>query len=113
MSRFLHHLAALLVGALVAVAALAVHRSVFPLGLLLAVVTTYAVPWWLLRGPVPRSAASYSVGWLVVLAVAVTGRPEGDFVLAQDLRGFSLMVAGIGLVVVAVVGVTAGRRSGT
>ncbi|MEO5708808.1 MAG: DUF6113 family protein [Nocardioidaceae bacterium] len=113
MTRLLRHLAALAVGVLVSVAALAVHRSAFPLGLLLAVVTSYAVPWWLLRGPVPRSAASYSLGWLVVFAVAVTGRPEGDFVLAQDLRGLSLMVAGIGLVVVAVVGLTGGRRSST
>jgi hypothetical protein len=113
LTRVLRHVAALLVGGLVSVAALAVHRSAFPLGLLLAVVTTYAVPWWLLRGPEPRCASSYALGWLVVFGIAVAGRPEGDFVLAQDLRGLALMVAGVGLVVVAVVGLTGGRRTST
>ena len=35
----------------------------------------------------PRTASSYALGWLAVFAVVVTGRPEGDFALAQDLRG--------------------------
>jgi hypothetical protein len=109
----LRHVAALLVGGLVAVAAVAVHRSAFPLGLLLSIVTSYAVPWWLLRGRTPRTASAYALGWLAVFAVVVAGRPEGDFALAQDLRGLSLMVASLGLVVVAVVGLTGGRRSST
>ena len=113
MTRVLRHVAALLVGALVALAAVAVHRSAFPLGLLLGVVTSYAVAWWLLRSSVPRTASSYALGWLAVFAVVVTGRPEGDFALAQDLRGLSLMVAGFGIVVVAVVGFTGGRGSST
>jgi hypothetical protein len=107
----LRHAIALLVGALVALAAVAVHRSAFPLGLLLAVVTSYAVAWWLLRSGFPRTASSYALGWLGLFALVVSGRPEGDFALAQDLRGVSLMVAGFGLVVVAVVGFTGGRRS--
>ena len=74
------HVVALLVGAAVALASLAAHRSLFPLGLLVALATTYAVPWWLLRSRHPRTAASYAVGWIAVLAVAVTGRPEGDYV---------------------------------
>ena len=98
---------------LVALAAVAVHRGLFPLGLLLAVVTTYAVAWWLLRSRHPRTASSFVMGWLAMFAVVVTGRPEGDYVLAQDLRGITLMVAGIGLVVVGVVGLTGGRRSST
>ena len=100
-------------GASVAVAALAVHRSAFPLGLLLAVVTTYAVPWWLLRSSAPRTAASYAVCWLVVLGVVVAGRPEGDFAIAQDLEGIVLLVVGVGLVAVALAGITGGRGSGT
>ncbi len=104
---------ALVVGALVALAALTVHRGLFPLGLLLAVATTYAVPWWLLRSPHPRTATTYVAGWLAVFAVAVTGRPEGDYVLAQDLRGITLMLAGIGLVVVGVVGLTGRRQRST
>ena len=113
MTRVLSHVAALVVGVLVAVATVAVHRSAFPLGLLLGVVTSYAVPWWLLRGRNPRTASSYALGWLAVFAVVVAGRPEGDFALAQDLRGLLLMAAGVGLVVVAVVGLTGGRGSST
>jgi hypothetical protein len=97
----------------VALAAVTVHRGLFPFGLVLAVGTTYAVPWWLLRSRHPRTASSYVVGWLVMFGVVVTGRPEGDYALAQDLRGITLMVAGIGLVVVGVVGLTGGRRSST
>jgi Family of unknown function (DUF6113) len=108
----LRHAAALLLGALVALASVAVHRSAFPFGLLLAVVTTYAVPWWLLRSTRPRTAASYVAGWLVLFAGVVTGRPEGDFVMAQDVKGLTLMLAGLGLVVVGVVSLTRTRPSG-
>jgi hypothetical protein len=107
------HAAALLLGALVALASVAVHRSAFPLGLLLAVVTTYAVPWWLLRSSRPRTAATYVVGWLVVFGFVVTGRPEGDYAIAQDVKGLTLMLAGLGLVVVGVVSLTRTRPSGT
>ena len=113
MTRALRHLAALLVGVLVGVASVAVHRSAFPLGLVLATATTYAVPWWLLRSSAPRTATSYAVGWLVVLGVVVAGRPEGDFAIAQDLKGILLLVVGLGLVAVALAGITGGRRSST
>lgn len=105
----LRHLAAGVVGLVVALAAVAVHRSAFPLGLLLAVVTTYAVPWWLMRSRFPRTSVSYVAGWLALFAVVVTGRPEGDFVIAQDLAGYTLMVAGLVLVLVGFVGVSGGR----
>ena len=108
----LRHAAALLLGALVALASVAVHRSAFPLGLLLAVVTTYAVPWWLLRSTRPRTAATYVAGWLVVFGFVVTGRPEGDYAVAQDAQGLTLMLAGLGLVVVGVVSLTRTRPSG-
>ena len=83
----LRHACCVLLGLLVALAAVGVHRSLFPLGLLLAVATTCAVPWWLLRSPWPRTAASYCVGWLALFAVVVVGRPEGDYALAGDLPG--------------------------
>jgi hypothetical protein len=107
----LRHLAALLLGVLVSIASVAVHRSAFPLGLLLSVATTYAVPWWLLGSKHPRTAATYVAGWLLVFGVVIAGRPEGDFVLAQDVKGLGLMVAGIGLVVVAAVSLTRRRPS--
>jgi hypothetical protein len=106
----LRHLGALLTGAAVALASLVAHRSLLPLGLLVALATTYAVPWWLLRSRHPRTAASYVVGWLVVLGVVVVGRPEGDYLLGSDLEGYALLLGGLGLIVVAIVSVT-GRRS--
>ena len=99
------HVVALLVGAAVALASLAAHRSLFPLGLLVALATTYAVPWWLLRSRHPRTTA--------VLAVAVTGRPEGDYVLGSDLDGYALLVGSLGLVVVGIVAFAGGRASNT
>ena len=107
------HVAAFLVGAVVALASLAAHRSLFPLWLLVALASTYAVPWWLLRSRHPRTAASYAVGWLAVLAVAVTGRPEGDYLLGSDLDGYALLVGSLGLVVVGIVSFAGGRTSST
>jgi hypothetical protein len=109
----LRHAAALLVGLLVSLASVAVHREAFPLGLVLAVLTTYAVPWWLLRSAHPRTASTYVVGWLAVLVGALLGRPEGDFALQQDLNGVLLLVAGLGLVAVGVAGLPGRRPSGT
>lgn len=109
----LRHGGALVVGVLVGLASVGVHRSTVPLGLLLAVVTTVAVPWWLLRSRHRRTAASYVVGWLAVFAVVVVGRPEGDYALAQDLPGYALMAAAVALVVVGLVGASGPRRSGT
>ena len=109
----LRHAAALLVGVVVALAAVAVHRSAFPLGLLLAAGTTYAVPWRLLHTRHPRSATSFVAGWLAMFAAVVLGRPEGDYAIAQDLRGYALMLAGVGLVAVGLVGLARGNRSDT
>ena len=108
----LRHLACFVVGAAVALAAVLVHRSVFPLGLVLSLATTFAVPWWLLVSARPRSAASYVVGWLVVLALVVAGRPEGDYALASDLEGYAMLGAGLLLVVVGIVSIAGRRRPG-
>jgi hypothetical protein len=107
----LRHAGCVLLGVLVALAAVGVHRSLPPLGLLLAVATTWAVPWWLLRSRWRRTAASYCLGWLVMLGVVVAGRPEGDYVLAGDLAGYALMAAGFLVVVVGVVALAGGSRS--
>lgn len=110
---FLRHGLALVVGVLVAVASVAVHRSAFPAGVLLALATTFAVPWWLLGSRHPRTATSYVVGWLAMFAAVVAGRPEGDYAVGQDLPGYTLTLAGAGLVVVGLVGFTGGRRPST
>ena len=91
-----------------------VHRSPFPLGLLLAVATTYAVPWWLLRSRHPRTAASYAVGWLAVLA-AGGGRPARGRLRAgaATCEGYALLAGSLGLVVVGIVAFAGGRASST
>jgi hypothetical protein len=109
----LRHVGSFLLGLAVAVGAVAVHRSLPPLGLLLALLPTFAVPWWLLRSGRPRTAMSYAAGWLLVLGATVSGRPEGDYAVAGDLRGYGLVAAGFGLVAVAVASVANGRRGST
>lgn len=114
--RILPHAGAALLGAAVALASVAVHRTAvlhLPLGLLLAIATTFLVA-WTLRPSATRSrlASSYSLGWLVLFGVVVLGRPEGDYALAGDLDGYALMGAGFLLVVVAVTSL-AGRGAGT
>ena len=95
------HLAGALVGVLTALAALAVHRS-GPGWLVLAVVVSAAVPMLLRGSTTPRVAASYCLGWLVVFGVAVAGRREGDYVLAGDLAGYTLMGTAFVLVAIGV-----------
>jgi hypothetical protein len=110
----LRHVGCLLLGVAVAVAAVAVHRSAFPAGLVLALVTTFAVPWRLIASTRPRTAASYVLGWLAVLVLVAFGRPEGDYALASDFEGYSLLVAGLPLLLVGIVSLAGGRgpRSG-
>ncbi|NUR08737.1 MAG: hypothetical protein HOQ45_17240 [Nocardioidaceae bacterium] len=102
----LRHLGALLAGAAVAFVAVLVHGSAFPVGLLVAVAATYAVPLRLLRSRWPRTASTYALGWLGVFAVVLAGRPEGDYLVAGDLAGYAFMAAGFGLVLVAILGFT-------
>ena len=92
------HAAALLLGAVVALAAVAVHRdgsSGLPWGLALAAAGSVCTAWWLLGAASSRTTVSYAVGWLVVFTVAVLGRPEGDYAVAADVRGYGLMVSAL------------------
>lgn len=102
--RVLLHAIAVVVGAVVSVSAVAVHRSVvldLPLGLLLGLVTTF-VTVWAMREVLPRLATSFAAGWIVVFGFVIVGRPEGDFAVATDLRGYALIAAGLAVVVVGV-----------
>ena len=116
----MRHLGALLLGVAVGVCAVAVHRlSVLglPLGLVLAVLATVVTALSLRRSEWPRTGATYCLGWLVVLGVVLTGRPEGDFALADDPAGYTLMAAGFLLVVLGIGALLArapaGDRPGT
>ena len=98
----LRHLAAALLGAVVALAAVAVHRQGVA-GLLLAWVASALTAWRLGRGTVSRGLAlSYAAGWVALLALVLTGRPEGDYAVASDLRGYALMAAGLAVLAVGV-----------
>jgi hypothetical protein len=107
----LRHGAALLLGAVVGLAAVVVHRSLVPLGLLLALAATFVTAWWFQRSSRPRTAASYAAGWFAVLLVVLLGRPEGDYAVAADPPGFALLAGGLVLVVVALVALVGGRRT--
>ena len=111
--RLLVHGAAVLVGAAVAVAAVMVHRSVVlgaPLGLLVALATSF-VTVWAMRDMLPRLATSYAAGWLVAFGFAMFGRPEGDYVVATDLRGYAMIVAGFVMLAIGVVSLTPRRTT--
>ena len=108
----LRHAACLVLGGVVGLAALVVHRDRFPLGLALAVGTTLALSWWLLGSSHPRAGTSYSLGWLAVVGGAVLGRPEGDFAVAADVAGYTLVACAVGEVLAAVVSLAAARRRG-
>lgn len=107
----LRHVAAFVLGAVVALAAVAVHRSWFPLGLALAVAASVLTPARFAASRHPRTAASYVAGWLVVFALVMLGRPEGDYAIAADVDGYTMMATGLVLVLVALVGFTGSRRS--
>jgi hypothetical protein len=105
----LRHALCAFTGAVTGLAAVAVHRSAFPGGLLLALVTTFAVAWALRHSGRPRTAGSYAAGWLVVFGAVFAGRPEGDYAVVADLAGFALIVAALLLAIVGVVAVAGGR----
>ncbi len=106
--RVLAPLGTLVLGAVTALASIAVHRSGL-LWLVLAVVVSIGVG-LVLRGTAwPRLASTYCLGWLVLFGIAIVGRPEGDYALASDAAGYTLTVVAFVLVLL---GVTAlpGRR---
>lgn len=95
---------AALVGAAVSVAAVTVHRTLvlgLPVGLVLASGATITVG-WSLRLARPVLATAYAAGWLVPVGLVVSGRPEGDFAVANDLYGYLLMGLALGVVVMGV-----------
>lgn len=69
-------------------------------------------PWFMLAvsAPLAITVAFSSVllrfafvgGWFVVLMLAMLGRPEGDYAVAGSVRGYSLFVFGLLLLVVPV-----------
>lgn len=111
----MRYVGALLLGGVVALAAVAVHRvdvRGLPVGLVLAVAASVATAWQLRRSAVPRTTAAYCLGWVAVVGVTLAGKPEGDFAVAGDVPGYTLMLTGFLLVVIGVsaLGARAPRR---
>lgn len=113
----MRHVGTFLLGAVVALACLAVHRraagpgQLVPWGVALAVAASWTTGWWLRASRRPRLATSYAVGWLAVFTLALVGRPEGDYAVAADLRGYALMATALGVLVVAAAGLGARSRA--
>ena len=103
-------LGAVLVGAGLAVAGVAVHRLtwraggvVMPWGLVLAVATPLACAVAVRQlGGGRLGPLALVLGWVLALGVVLGGRPEGDFAVAADALGWAfLLLAGGGLAVLA------------
>lgn len=82
---------ALLAGAAVSLCTVLLHGYTW--GLLLGTATTIAAlvalpPGWWARLP-------FALGWVVVLWLGTTRRPEGDYLVASDARGYTLLVVGM------------------
>lgn len=89
----------LLIGAFTALASVVSHELWWGLPLAAAaVVATYV---WIGRGWLTR--LPFALGYVAVVLVAVTGRPEGDFAVASSTRGYLLLLLTLVVLVVAVV----------
>ena len=99
--RLLVASALLLLGAAVAVCAVALHNRWWGLALGLAATAAAlgALPggWW--------RRTAFGVGWVVALGLLSVERPEGDYLVAAEASGYVLLAAGLVVLVVAVVSV--------
>jgi hypothetical protein len=104
---------AVLLGAVVALCSVAVHRILLaglPAGLLLAVAATVSMAWALRQSPARSLAVWYAAGWLLLLGAVVLGRPEGDYAVASDPLGYGLLVTGLVVGVAGLSSLARGRR---
>ncbi|TKI60274.1 hypothetical protein FC770_15805 [Nocardioides jishulii] len=92
-------------GALTALAGVMLHGRWWGLALA-AAVTVYAAwslpaAWWA-RFP-------FVLGWVLLTLVVLTGRPEGDFLVASTLQGYLFLGIGAVLAFVAALGLRRAR----
>jgi hypothetical protein len=86
--------------------------AVLPYGLLLALATTWSVGKAMQDVFGAAGGICVVVGWLTALSLLLLGRPEGDFVVANDFLGWGLLAGGVivlGLLVASSVGKTGVR----
>jgi len=95
-----------IVGAATGLCAVAEYSRTWGLALAVSasLAAVYAVPAGWLR-------CGYVVGWLVPLALAQLGRPEGDWALMANGHGYALLLTGLSLLTYAVATVPPRRRN--
>lgn len=96
-----------LLGAATAVAAVAAHELWWGLPLTaatLAAVLVWVGPGWLTRLPL-------ALGFVVVVLVAVPRRPEGDYLVSSDTRGYLFLLLTLLTLLAAVVTLPRPRRA--
>ncbi|MFD1825995.1 MULTISPECIES: DUF6113 family protein [Mumia] len=105
--------AAAVLGAVLAVAGLAVHRHVdagLPWGLVLALAAAFFATRaaGMLGGR--AAAVALAAGYGAVLALTMSSRPEGDYLVAADALGYSFLLGAIAVLGIAVVLSVSGAR---
>lgn len=91
--------ATLLLGGAVSLFTVALHG--YPWGLVLGLVTTAVT---LVALPGGWARMPFAVGWSALVVYASQVRPEGDFVLAQDFAGWTVLVAALVVVIAGMIG---------
>jgi len=96
--RVLAGVGLLLAGAATGVATVALHELWWGLALAVVatVVTVLALPpgWW--------SRLAFVLGWDLMVGWLSFTRPEGDYLISQDLPGYAVLGLGLVLLVVAI-----------
>ncbi|ABL80674.1 MULTISPECIES: hypothetical protein [unclassified Nocardioides] len=96
--RWLAALGLLVAGAVTGVAVVALHPIGWGLALGLvatgAVVAALPAGWW--------SRLAFVVGWDLLVGWLTFPRPEGDYVISQDLPGYTVLGAALVLIVVGI-----------
>jgi hypothetical protein len=96
--RWLAAVGLLLAGAATGLATVAVHELSWglPLALAATAMTIVALPggWW--------SRLAFVVGWDAMVGWLTFPRPEGDYVISQDVQGYVVLGVALLLLVVAV-----------
>lgn len=89
--KLLQALGALALGLVTATAAVVLHDITWTLGL--AAVATFSTVWALPRGIPGR--VPYALGWMAVLAVAVSPTAAGGYLLGSTTSGYVVLVLGL------------------
>lgn len=107
--RWAYAVSTFVLGAASGLASVAVHDKSwlwFVLALAAPLATTIAVAAGLLR-------VAFVAGWFGVLMLAVLGRPEGDYAISSNVRGYSLLGAGLLILALAVATIPRPVRTST